>query len=527
MALALLCAAAAAAAARPNFVYVLTDDTDVLLGSERALPQTQRLVADAGARFSHFLTHSPKCTPSRTGQLVGRHYHNVRPAGWEGRPFGGGLNQTTMFERTGLFAMLHDAGYLTSIVGKVHNDQNRWLCTPQNRTACFDHVSTLCDPCGKYWGTKYVEKPIGAAAPHLPPPLDQDAWSTYSHAQFSNRSLAFMKDAVRLGKPFFAYIGTTGPHVPAQPAPWHAETVRGWHDSVYAPRTPSFNKGSKNAHPTLEAMPVVDDGDVHFMDNHFRDRLGTLLSVDDLVAEVVHGLGELGVLDNTYVLFSADHGYHIGNYKLPNEKMWHWETDIRIPFYMRGPGIAAGQVLPSMGVNIDIAPTLLDLAGVLDRPSDYDGKSLRSLVMGGEEARASAAAAWRTRTVIAFAEGYTQKWDGPLSALGNAAGAAVADPKALMTFPGNNSAGVPYTFDNPENQWRMLRVANATHNVSVVQWDPTFHFHPQRVAFTAYYDHRTDEHMMDNTWGALPEAVQAQWVTELSELFACAGATCP
>eukprot|EP01050_Picozoa_sp_SAG11_P037195 SAG11_NODE_14549_length_608_cov_1.005894_1_plen_96_part_01 len=64
------------AVSRPNLVYVLLDDLDVLLGSEVMLKQTHALVSSRGARFTHFRTHSPKCTPSRTGQMAGRYYQN-------------------------------------------------------------------------------------------------------------------------------------------------------------------------------------------------------------------------------------------------------------------------------------------------------------------------------------------------------------------------------------------------------------------------------------------------------------------
>ena len=94
------------------------------------------------------------------------------------------------------------------------------------------------------------------------------------------------------------------------------------------------------------------------------------------------------------------------------EKMWPYETDVRIPFYVAGPGIAAGQTPDVMGVNIDIAPTLLDLAGI-KKPNQMDGRSLLPLVMGDALSKAAAAARWRTRTVIAFAEGEYQYWGGP------------------------------------------------------------------------------------------------------------------
>lgn len=103
-------AAVAAAAAttttdKPNLVYILNDDTDVMLGSADTLRQTNELLGAGGAEFTQFRTLSPKCTPSRTGQLAGRHYHNVRP-----NPTGPGLNQTTMFDEDALFPQLHAAG---------------------------------------------------------------------------------------------------------------------------------------------------------------------------------------------------------------------------------------------------------------------------------------------------------------------------------------------------------------------------------------------------------------------------------
>ena len=90
------------------------------------------------------------------------------------------------------------------------------------------------------------------------------------------------------------------------------------------------------------------------------------------------------------------------------EKMWPYETDIHIPFYITGPGILPGQVIDVMGVNVDIAPTLLDLAGV-SKPNQMDGHSLLPLIMGNDtSSKAAAAASWRTRAVIAFAEGNFQ-----------------------------------------------------------------------------------------------------------------------
>ena len=536
------------AATRPNLVYILNDDTDVMLGSpvSGALHQTRSLLADGGAEFTQFRTLSPKCTPSRAGQLVGRHYHNVRPVAAETAmvevledgttvaPQGGGLNQTTMFEPTALFPMLKAAGYWTSIVGKVHNSQGGWLCKPgHNRTDAFTHISTVCGPCGNYFPDEFVVKEVGEPTTRLVKAKDPtDYAAVYSHGQYSNRSTAFMRQAVAAGAPFFAHIGTTGPHLPSLPAPWHAARVDAWKNAATdpnataAPRTPNFNGHYADHHPSIAALPPIDADKLHFVDEHMRDRLGTMLSIDDLVAAVVATLDELRVLERSYVLFSSDHGYHLGQWRLPMEKMWPYETDCRIPFYIRGPGIAPGTKLDVLGVNMDIAPTLLSLAGVTV-PRNYDGRSLLPLLLAGaaddDEARAAAAAAaaassWRTRTVISFAEGAFQNWGQypfppwPANA---------TDPTATRHAPSSSASGGEYNFDNPSNQWRQLRVANATHNVSFVEWDPAFVF--DTVAFAALWDVTADPYQQHNLWPALGEAERASWHAELDKEFACAG----
>ncbi len=518
---------------RPNLVYILNDDTDLLLGSPDAgLTQTRRLLGGdgAGVTFSHFRTLSPKCTPSRTGQLAGRHYHNVRPAGAAtSRKSGRGLNQTTMFDGDALFPALHSAGYWTSIVGKVHNGQQSFLCTPKhNRTTPFTHVATLCKPCGNYWGNQYVVKNVGDEHTHMEAKLDPTAWSTYSHGQFGNRSAAFIRQAVAAGKPFFAYIGTTGPHLPSMPAPWHASTVASWGDDVRAPRLPNFNYNASDSHPTLAALPPIDPDKTGFVDQNHRDRVGVLLSIDDLTKEIVSTLQDVGVLDNTYILFSADHGYHLGNWRLPQEKMWPFETDVRIPFYMRGPGIAAGSTVDVMALNLDIAATLLDFAG-LDVPASYDGRSMRPLVVSdaGDDAvtanakMEAARDAWRTKTVISFAEGANQYWHA-VSAIG---AGDVDDPQATTPAPQKSNSGLPYTFDNPENQWRMLRVANSTHDFALVEWDPKFVF--DDIAFTALYDVNKDPHQLHNIWTDISTEEQALWHSDLVREFSCKGTKGP
>jgi arylsulfatase A-like enzyme len=159
--------------------------------------------------------------------VTGRYYHNLRPGG---ATSGRGLNTTHFFDHDAVFPTLHRAGYQTALFGKIHNNQAEWLCHPSNHTEPFTHIETECSPCGNYFPKAFVTKSSDAKYTSMETLAPDDPRTHYSHAQYGNRSVAFIKQAAKSTKPWFVFVGTTGPHLPAEPAPWHqtiADNLKG------------------------------------------------------------------------------------------------------------------------------------------------------------------------------------------------------------------------------------------------------------------------------------------------------------
>jgi arylsulfatase A-like enzyme len=299
--------AARAAAARtslPNIVYIMTDDQDLELGGLTPMPKTRRLLGDQGATGEAFYISTPICCPSRTSTLSGRLYHNVLGDDLQGCMH---VNSTGyIFEHeTSIFPALQRAGYLTGGFGKIINSQMdawknnitngwSWLSAPNDEGAYFEH--------------DFFEKRLNGSTyfSSLGKPADVvDDW--YQTSQIGNRSLEFIEAAVALKAPFVAYLGPHAPHYSADSPPW----ARGNFADVTAPRTPAYNASgdaiaSKAQH--VAQNPPLDAEAERWIDIHMRNRWRAIQGVDDMIALVVERLETLGVLDNTYIFFSSDHG---------------------------------------------------------------------------------------------------------------------------------------------------------------------------------------------------------------------------
>jgi len=113
----------------------------------------------------------------------------------------------------------------------------------------------------------------------------------------------------------------------------------------------------------------------------YRDKLRSMLAVRRLYNEVVNTLRETGELERTYIVFTSDNGYHMGQHALPRGKNTPYEEDIRVPLYVRGPGVRPGSTPDGPALNIDLAPTILSWANA-PIPASVDGRSLEGVLSG-------------------------------------------------------------------------------------------------------------------------------------------------
>lgn len=187
-------------------------------------------------------------------------------------------------------------------------------------------------------------------------------------------------------QPFFLEIAPTAPHVAQQGDAAITNPVplsRHLNDfpNTTAPRAPNFNPpDSIQALRSnwVGGLPAMNDTQVAYADEQFRARIRSLQGLDEILEDVIALLDARGKLDNTYIIFTSDNGYHIGTHRALAGKALPYAEDTNVPFVVRGPGVPANVKSRVPGAHLDLAPTFLDIAGVsqTDWPRFFDGRSL-------------------------------------------------------------------------------------------------------------------------------------------------------
>ncbi|GLI59401.1 hypothetical protein VaNZ11_001283 [Volvox africanus] len=361
---------AGTSAAQPNFVLIMADDQDYLLNATHPayMPKLHKYIADKGLHLNNFIVTSSLCCPSRVSLLTGRFTHNHNVTSNQAPQGGWGRFKAQNLDADWLPLWLKPLGYNTYFTGKFINLFDVLPGDIKNCPKGWDMFDPLTDK-SVYDYINYDFTPQCAR-------LDSFR-NAYQTDTISDRALGYIDDAVAKGKPFYLQINPAACHtacpkgaeeggscVPPVPNPKYA----GRFSSVSVPRLSNWNMFLSNV------LNIGPDGSTNptGIDRHYQKRLETMLSVDDLIENVVTKLEQKGVLDNTYVIYVSDNGYHLGNHGLPKGKTLPYEEDIRVPFYMRGPGVPSGVVHPYMATMVDLTSTLIALGGG-SPPNRLDG----------------------------------------------------------------------------------------------------------------------------------------------------------
>jgi N-acetylglucosamine-6-sulfatase len=346
---------------RPNIVFVLTDDLSMNLVP--FMPHIQALMHE-GMTFRNYFVVDSLCCPSRSAIFTGQYPHNNGVFTNHG-PQGGYHAYNRFGNPPKSFAVaLQKSGYYTGFMGKYLNEYQ-----PSDPAAPgWDEWDVAGNAYGEF---NYGLNENGDLHNYGHDPED------YLTDVLSDKASDFIAASRYTGKPFALEIATFAPHGPYVPAPQDVNT----YPNLTAPRGPAFDRHPSGAPPWLADVPPLSADDLDKIDTAFRLRVEAVQSVDRMIGRLERKLAREHRLDNTYFVFSSDNGYHMGEYGLQPGKQTAFDTDIRVPLVITGPGVPAGRETSAITSSIDLAPTFLAIAGT--QPTDKpDGVSLLPLLRG-------------------------------------------------------------------------------------------------------------------------------------------------
>jgi arylsulfatase A-like enzyme len=349
---------------------ILTDD--MRADDIAAMPAVQALLVAQGTSFTNCLTTTPSCAPARASILRGQYSHNHGVLRSDGDKGGFGRFYAQGFEESTVATWLQDAGYRTALIGKYLNG---YPSEGVSHGVAPTHVPPGWDEWAGYTREGYFRFEVnenGALVRY-----GVRTRNLYSTDMIAAKAADFVGRMAQADQPFFLYLAPRAPHGPTEPAPRHVSRFSG----TPAPRPPSFNEVDVTDKPRFaQANPALSPDEIAAIDEEHAVRLETLLAVDDLVAMLVDALRVAGTLDRTYLVFTSDNGYHLGEHRIFLKKGSPYEEAIRVPLVLRGPGVPTGKTMGALTTQADLAPTFVAWADG-SVPSFVDGRSLAPLLV--------------------------------------------------------------------------------------------------------------------------------------------------
>jgi arylsulfatase A-like enzyme len=363
----------AASDAPPSVLLIVSDDQrfDTLW----AMPVLTERVAAPGVTFPDAFVTNPLCCPSRASILTGNYSH-THLVYRQAPPFG---RFEWFDDRSTLATWLHDAGYRTGLFGKYldgyqHAAVTGYVPPGWDRWVAFVHsaqvdYSLTID--GEVHGYQGVQE--------------------HATEVLTDEVVSFIRGSAG---PVFVEFAPSVPHAPAIPSPGDESAFA----DLEPARPPSFDEADVSDKPAwVRSLPRLTPERASEIDTFRQDQYRSLLGLDRAVGRILDALEETGRLDDTLIVFTSDNGILHGEHRW-TKKEAPYEEAIRVPLVLRwdAAGWRAGSRMPgTLALNIDLAPTIADAAGVTHPPTD--GRSLLP-VLGDD-------APWRSDFLVEHLEG--------------------------------------------------------------------------------------------------------------------------
>lgn len=342
----------------PNIIVIIADDhrwdaTDFMQSRMDNLGRTARFpwldgttpnlnrLSNEGVHFDNAFTVFSTCSPSRATMLTGvyPHIHGV-------------TNNSTPFptNSTTYPSLLKANGYATGYFGKWHHGQ-------QTQRPGFDTVATFHGQ-GSYFSTPFYDGNNNL--------IRTTSSSEWVDDVSTNYAIDFIEQQNNAQNPFLLVLGFKTPHQPFDP-PNRTEDI--------------YSEQSALDVPNLNSPPPGQSIDVN-QGNYagiLRKYMSTIAGIDGCVGSVLDKLEQLNIENNTAIIYISDNGFFRGEHKL-GDKRAPYEESIRIPLMIRYPQEqSAPRIVNNIALNLDLAPTILDIAG-LSIPQSMQGRSLLPLI---------------------------------------------------------------------------------------------------------------------------------------------------
>jgi arylsulfatase A-like enzyme len=346
---------------RPNIVFVLTDDLSWNLLPY--MPEVRRMQRE-GMTFRQFMVADSLCCSSRAAIFTGEFPHNTGVLG--NVPPVGGYQAFRAHGDLGrsVAVALQRAGYRTALFGKYLNDYHPFQGGPGPGWDQWLASSYA------YRGFGYEQSDDGRAEIAGYRPRD------YVTDMLSRHAVRFISSTAGR-RPFFAMVSTYAPHKPFVPAPRDRSLFR----HLRLPRDSAYDAPITHPPAWLGHRPPLTSRQRQVLVRDFRARARSVQAVDRMIGRIRATLRETGVARDTYLVFTSDNGFHLGQHRLMGGKRTAFDADIRVPLVVVGPGVRRGGATSALAGTIDLTPTFERWAG-LPRDRSRDGRPLTPLLHG-------------------------------------------------------------------------------------------------------------------------------------------------